>query len=148
MFPYVDDVNAVGTTASEVNRDREKAATELAAANLKTDPAKNFSDDDQPYKEAIGFDWFKEGILTVKPADALRLFRSTNRILVTRRASPSQIRQVLGLWTYAILFSGLRPPFFARISDSSKKQIRTNKDGFPIRSSRSLVRCLTSFRSC
>lgn len=111
MLPYNDDVNAIGTCAAKVNRDRYKAAAALAGATLTTDQSKaSFSAGGEPYKEAIGLAWWKDGTLTVKPSHALPLFRTTNRIVATRRATPSEIRHAVGLWTYALL---LRRPAFS-----------------------------------
>lgn len=46
----------------------------------------------------------------MKPSHALRLFKATNRIVASRRASLAQVRHIIGLWTYALI---LRMPAFS-----------------------------------
>lgn len=95
VLPYIDDINVIGTAPMQVDRNRNRAKATLAAANLKKDPNRDFSADEQPYKEAIGLAWWKDGVLTVKPPHAFRLFRATNPIVFSKRASPLEIRQVV-----------------------------------------------------
>lgn len=110
ISPYIDDINAVGTSAARVNQDRNKADSALDASHLATDPKREFSANYDAYKEAIGLAWWKEGVLTVKHSLVLRLFRTTNPIEAIKQESPSQIWHIVGMCTYALL---LRHPSFS-----------------------------------
>lgn len=111
ILPYIDDINVVGTTTVKVNRDQRRAAAALASVNLQTDTKKDFFAGDSLYRVAIGLSWWSsEGVLTVKPAHALRLFKITNAIVCSKRASLERVRHITGLWTYALL---LRHPAFS-----------------------------------
>lgn len=101
---------------------------------------------------AIGLAWWSEGVLTVKPAHALGLFRVTSQIVQSRHASLVQVQQIIGLRTHALL---LRRPTFStlyhtfhfleetgvstqarrRIQDSVLEELGALLDVFPLLSS-------------
>lgn len=103
MLPYIQDINVIGTSATRANLDHSKFTNALSAANLWTDPKNDFCADYYHYKEAIRLSWWKEGVFPVEPSFALRIFRSKNQILSTKRSIPTQTRHIIGLWNY--LFS-------------------------------------------
>lgn len=136
MLPHIDNINLIGTAVTSANRDRTTAPNALAA-NLWTNSKKDFSSEHYPYKEAIGLSRCKEGVLTVKPLLALDLFRSTNQIVSTKPAIPTQTRHMIGLWTYVLL---LHWPAFSILSDTlrfSKKVLLIRNDRSPTLSSKS-----------
>lgn len=112
---YIYDINSIGTSCSKVNHDRDTEKAALCETNIWTDPTKELNADSQHYKESIGFAWWKEGTLTVKPAHALRLFRVTDHIVSAKRSSQLEIRRVVGLWTYELHF---RRPAFSILSNT------------------------------
>lgn len=103
VLPYIDDITFIGTSAAKVNREPERSSGALADVNLHTDKRKDFVAYEAPYKVAIGLAWWKEGVLTVKPSHALRLFRVTTKMVRWKRASVSLMEEIVGLWTYALL---------------------------------------------
>lgn len=115
VLPYIDDITSVGTSAQRVNQTRDRAVAVLAGVNLHTDPRKSFSAGNRPYEVALGLAWWSDGAINVKPSHALRLFKSTNPIVASKRASPAQLREVIGLWTYTLV---LRRPAFSILFDT------------------------------
>lgn len=75
VLPYIDDISIIGISPDKVTRDRLSAANALEAPNLHVDLKKDLFAGDADYKIAIGLAWWRDGMLTVKPAHALRLFR-------------------------------------------------------------------------
>lgn len=147
VLPYIDDVTSIAPTATRANNNRDLAASALAAVQLNTDPRKNFSSDERPYQVALGLAWWRDGVLTVKPSHALRLYKLTNPVVASRRASPALVRRIVGLWSYALL---LRRPAFSilyqafaftneehpdkcrRLPDSVVEELSTLLDVFPL----------------
>lgn len=97
VLPYIDDITIIGTSAAKVNRDRRLAAAALADTKLRTDKKKDVIADDSPFKVAIGLACWSEGVLTVKPAHALRLFWGKSAILRSKRASTAGMQEIIGL---------------------------------------------------
>lgn len=71
--PYIDDVNLLGTSASQLNNERDRAARAFAAANLPTEPIKNVIASQSLYSIAIGLAWWKDGTVAVKSSHARKL---------------------------------------------------------------------------
>lgn len=114
---YIVDLTIIGTSAGKVNRDRSRAATALASANLQTDPKKDVLVDREDYKVAIGLEWGKDGVITVRRNHALHLFRTTSLLVRSKRASVSILQEVVGLWTYAPM---LRRPVLSMLCHTFK----------------------------
>lgn len=56
-FPYIDEVNLLGTSPDKINVSRGLVAETFAPANLPTEPAKNVDSGDAPYNVAIDLPW-------------------------------------------------------------------------------------------
>lgn len=89
--PYIDDVSLLGTSPDKLNAVRDRVAEAFAYANLPTEPSKNVDAGDTPYNVAVGLAWWRDATVTVKPSHPQKLFKLTNTILSSKRASPKQI---------------------------------------------------------
>lgn len=100
---YIDDINAIGTSRSGVNKVTERMVETQKQYHLPIEPAKlQFAAHKEP-SLALGLWWWPEGIVTVRPAMARRLFSQTTALLKKGWVRPKELRRLLGCWTWACL---------------------------------------------
>lgn len=79
FLPYIDDISMIGTSLHKVSRYWERAASEGANDNLRTDKREEVVVDKAPHKVAIGLAWWKGGVRTVKPINFVQFSVSSRK---------------------------------------------------------------------
>lgn len=106
--------------------------------------------DDAPYKVEIRLAWWKESVLTVKPANALRLFSVTGQILRSKRASALKCKKSSVYGSTHCYCDGWLCPSFSTLSVSSNIRglLFILSEGYQTQWLRSCPPRWKSFHSC
>lgn len=123
---FIDKVNIIRTDPIQTSKRKYSTASALNDRNLKRGPSKMFIESVSDYNVAFRLAWRKEGIIRVKSAHVLKLFKQTNNEVETRRAFPEEkMKKFVGLWTWKFL---LRRPCFSISFDTYKFMEDCNKN--------------------
>lgn len=112
-IPYIDDHNSYGSSMEGVNAATVIIIDVLHEAQLPVEDSKTAWDIAGNPGEALGMWWWPEGILTVRPKVAVKLFDSTTAALEQGWMSPREMKRLIGMWTWPCL---LRRPLLSVFS--------------------------------
>ena len=103
QLAYIDDLISIGTDKEGLNSAVSTIVRELQEAGLPVEGKKTQLATEGVHGEALGLRWWQDGVLTVKPGMAVKLYSSTEEILRLGRATPHRMQSPLGSWTWASL---------------------------------------------